>query len=368
MTVRLFTPLEIGPLTVSNRILVAPMCQYSAEDGCANAWHAVHLGGLALSGAGLLTLEATAPEPRGRITRHCLGLYSDACEAALAEVLATVRAVSAIPLAIQIGHAGRKAASHRPWEGRGPLGPGAGGWGTLSPSGLPFAPEGPETHEMTRADMDAVRDAHAGAARRAARLGFGMLELHMGHGYLLSSFLSPLSNRRGDGYGGTRAARLRFPLEVLSAVRAAWPSDRALSVKFNGTDWAEGGLTPDYAPEIAGALAEAGADMVTVSGGGVVPGPPPPVRPGYQLEAARRIKAAGIRVRVAAVGMIHAPHFAEAVLAEGAADAVSVARAFLGDPRWALHAAAALGAEAPWPAPWDRASPRNWPPARSRPA
>lgn len=365
MPVNLLQPLDIGPLTIPRRIIVAPMCQYSAQDGNANEWHRIHLGGLARSGAGLVTVEATAPEARGRITHNCLGLYSDDNERALAEVLQSARAVSDTPISIQIGHAGRKASTQRPWEGRGPLQPDENPWETLSPSGEPLGPDGPATRDMSTKDMAEVRDAHVSSAKRALNLGFNALELHMAHGYLLSSFLSPLSNHRTDGYGGELSSRLKYPLEIVEAVRAAWPSDRALSVKFNGTDWAEGGLVPQDAVTIAGALAEAGVDMVTVSGGGVILGPAPPVAPGYQLEAARQIKQAGINVTVAVVGMIYDPHFAEGIIAEGAADAVSLARAFLHDPRWGYHAAEALGDPLPYPPQYERGRPLAWPPAKS---
>lgn len=362
MSAKLFTPLDIGPVSIERRILVAPMCQYSAVDGNANEWHRIHIGSLARSGAGLVTVEATAPEARGRITHNCLGLYSDENEAALADVLASVRAVSDTPLSIQIGHAGRKASTQRPWEGRGPLEADEAPWETLSPSGEPLGANGPETREMTKEDMAEVCAAHVAAAERALRLGFDALELHMGHGYLLSSFLSPLSNHRSDEYGGDLSARLTYPLEIVEAVRAIWPHDRALSAKFNGTDWADGGLVPQDAVTIAGALAEAGVDMVTVSGGGVVLGSTPPVAPGYQLEGARLVKQAGISVKVAAVGMIYDPHFAESIVADGAADAVSLARAFLHDPRWAYHAAEALGEPLAYPPQYERGGPKAWAP------
>ncbi len=364
MPANLLQPLDIGPLTIPRRIIVAPMCQYSAHDGNANEWHRIHLGGLARSGAGMVTVEATAPEARGRITPNCLGLYSEDNERALADVLHSVRAVSDTPLSIQIGHAGRKASTQRPWEGRGPLQPDENPWETLSPSGEAFGPDGPATREMSSEDMSKVRNDHVSAAKRALNLGFNALELHMAHGYLLSSFLSPLSNHRTDGYGGDLQSRLKYPLEVVEAVRAVWPSDRALSVKFNGTDWAERGLVPQDAVTIAGALAEAGVDMVTVSGGGVTSSAAPPVAPGYQLEAARRIKKAGVNVTVAAVGMIYDPHFAEDILAEGAADAVSLARAFLHDPRWGYHAAEALGEPLPYPTQYERGGPLAWSPAK----
>jgi 2,4-dienoyl-CoA reductase-like NADH-dependent reductase (Old Yellow Enzyme family) len=362
MTAKLLMPLEIGPLTIPRRIIVAPMCQYSARNGEANDWHRVHMGSMALSGAGLLTIEATAPEARGRITHGCLGLYTDANEAALAQCIASTRAVSGMPLSIQIGHAGRKASTQRPWEGRGPLDPHEDPWQTLSPSGIPFSAKGPETREMTPEDLKQVRDAHVQAAERALHLGLDAIEVHMAHGYLLSSFLSPLSNQRSDQYGGSLAARLRYPLEIVEAVRKVWPSDRALMVKFNGTDWAEGGLVPQDAVTIAGALADAGVDMVTVSGGGVTQSAPP-VAPGYQVEAAHLIKQAGIAIKVAAVGMIYDAHFAESLITEGKADAVSIARAFLHNPRWGYHAAEALGAPLSYPPQYERGGPVNWPPA-----
>ena len=362
----LFTPFAFGPLEISNRIIVAPMCQYSAIDGQANEWHRIHIGTMSRSGAGMVTIEATSPEPRGRITHNCLGLYSDACEAAMSNVLASVRAVSDTPISIQVGHAGRKASTQRPWEGRGPLGKDEAPWETLSPSGIPLTPTGPDTRAMTSEDLSKVKEAHVEAAQRALRLGLDAIEVHMAHGYLLSTFLSPLTNARTDGYGGTLKARLRYPLEVVEAIRAIWPRDRALSVKFNGTDWADGGLTPENAVEIAGAFADAGIDMVTASGGGVVTSSAPPVGPAYQIDAARRIKAAGIPVAVAAVGMIHDPRLAEEIVKEGAADAVSVARAFLHNPRWAYHAAESLGFEVPYPPQYARAAPEAWPPARVR--
>ena len=211
----LFTPFAFGPLEISNRIIVAPMCQYSAIDGQANEWHRIHIGTMSRSGAGMVTIEATSPEPRGRITHNCLGLYSDACEAAMANVLASVRAVSDTPISIQVGHAGRKASTQRPWEGRGPLGKDEAPWETLSPSGIPLTPTGPDTRAMTSEDLSKVKEAHVEAAQRALRLGLDAIEVHMAHGYLLSTFLSPLTNTRTDGYGGTLKARLRYPLEVV---------------------------------------------------------------------------------------------------------------------------------------------------------
>lgn len=363
MSPALFRPQTIGPLEIGNRIVVSPMCQYSATDGHANEWHRVHMATMALSGAGLVTLEATAPDPAGRITHNCLGLWDDACEAALADMLATVRAVSATPLALQIGHAGRKASTQRPWEGRGPLEPHEAPWETLSPSGVPLGPDGPATRAMTEEDMADVIDSHRAATERAVRLGFEMVELHAAHGYLLSTFLSPLSNTRTDAWGGSPENRVRFPLEVVRAVRAALPADRAMGIKVNGTDWAEGGLGPDDAVPFARALAEEGVDMVTLSGGGVVLSPPPNAEPGYQLDAARRVKAAGLPLTVGAVGLFHEPAFAEAAVARGDCDTVALARAMLFDPRWPYRAAAELGADLPYSPQYARAAPAAWPPA-----
>jgi 2,4-dienoyl-CoA reductase-like NADH-dependent reductase (Old Yellow Enzyme family) len=359
----LFSPLQIGPLTIANRIIVAPMCQYSAIDGNANEWHRVHLGAMANSGAALVMVEATAPEARGRITPNCLGLYSDDNETALESVLATVRAVSDVKLGIQIGHAGRKASSRRPWDGRDALLPSAGGWQTLSPSGIKFGDDGPETREMSLSDMHDVIAAHVQAVERARRLGFDLVELHAGHGYLLSSFLSPLSNLRDDEYGGTLENRMRFPLEVAEAVRSAWPEDRALSIKFNGNDWAEGGFTPDDAVIFARALADVGVDLITASGGGVVTHAKPPVAPGYQLPAAEAIKLAGVNIKVAGVGMLFDPHYTNSIIESDKVDAVSLARAFLFNPKWAYHAATVLHKNVDYPPQYQRASPALWPPA-----
>ena len=367
MTAQLFTPIQIGPLHVENRIVVAPMCQYSAQDGCANEWHRIHLGGLVKSGAGMVTLEATAVAPEGRITPQCLGLYSDATEAALADVVRSARAVSATPLVLQLSHAGRKASSYRPWEGRGAVAPYQGGWQTLSPSGIALSEAGPDTKEMTPADIAQTIEAHASAARRALRLGFEGIDLHFGHGYLVSSFLSPLSNLRTDEWGGSPENRMRLAVEIVRAIRAVWPGDRMLSVKMNGTDWAEGGFGPEDALAVARVLAAEGVDMITLSGGGILEITRPPVAPGYQLEAARLIKHAGVDIVVGAVGMIYDPAFAEQVVAAGDADVVSMARAFLDDTRWAHHAAAALGHEMDVQPQYDRASPTNWRPARKVP-
>lgn len=359
----LFSPLQIGPLSIDNRIIVAPMCQYSATDGNASEWHRAHLCAMANSGAALVTVEATAPEARGRITQSCLGLYSDENEKALKGVLESVRAVSDVKLGIQIGHAGRKASNQRPWEGREPLREDQGSWQTLSPSGIAFSKKGPQTRAMTEADMNEVIQAHVQAAERALRLDFDLLELHAAHGYLLSSFLSPISNQRNDHFGGSLENRMRFPLQVLAAVRTVWPSDRALSIKVNGDDWAEGGFSPTEAVVFAQALSENGVDLVTVSGGGVAEHSSPPIAPGYQLPAAEAMKSAGIDIKIAGVGMLYDPEFTNAIIQDGKVDAVSMARAFLYNPKWAYHAAAKLNEELEYPPQYQRGSPALWPPA-----
>lgn len=360
---KLFSPIAIGELSLPNRIAVSPMCQYSATDGCANNWHMTHLATLAGSGAGLLTLESTGVSPEGRITPACLGLYSDQSEEALATSLGVVRDVSDIRLGLQLGHAGRKASTQPPWVGRESLRPDNGGWQTLAPSAIPLREGDPAPAELDRAGLDKVREDFVTATRRAIRLGFDYLEIHGGHGYLLSTFVSPLSNVRTDEYGGSLENRLRFPLEVVRAVRTVWPADRPLGIKINGTDWAEGGSTPEEVVAYARALADAGVDVITVSGGGVVAEQQPKVAPGYQLPVAEKVRRE-VDVVTCGVGMIYDPMQAEAIIAEGRADMVALARAMLFNPRWPYHAALALGADLAYPNQYERASPALWPPAR----
>jgi len=363
MSSKLFSPIELRGLSLPNRIAVSPMCQYSAENGVVGDWHRVHLGMLANSGAGLLIVEATGVTPEGRISLGCPGLYNDETEAAFARVLDTVRAVGSAHLGIQLGHSGRKGSTTAPWLGRGPLAPEEGGWEVVGPSPIAFADGWPVPRQLDQAGMDEIREAFVSATHRAAALGFEYLELHSAHGYLLSSFVSPLSNRRDDDYGGTRENRMRFPLEVAAAVREAWPSDRPMGVRINGTDWVEGGWTPDDAVAYAAALRETGADIVTVSSGGIDPRQQVPVEPGYQVPIAARAKnEAGIRTMT--VGMIIDPHQAEAAIADGKADMVALARGMLFNPRWGKHAAVALGVQVDYPPQYQRASPELWPPAK----
>jgi 2,4-dienoyl-CoA reductase-like NADH-dependent reductase (Old Yellow Enzyme family) len=361
MTSTLFTPWSLGPLALRNRIVVAPMCQYSAHDGSASDWHLMHLGMLSHSGAALLILEATAVEAQGRITPGCLGLYSDANEAALARVLEGVRAYSSMPLAIQLAHAGRKASSRAPWEGGAqiPLGePGA--WRAVAPSALPHIDGEQAPDALDGAGLARVREAFAQAARRAARLGFAGLEIHAAHGYLLHQFLSPIANRRSDAYGGSLENRMRFPLEVFDAVRAAFPQERPVWARVSATDWVDGsGWGIDEAIEFAQALKARSSAAIHVSSGGVSPAQKIPLGPGYQVGLATRIKTV-VGLPTIAVGLITQAAQAEAIVAEGQADAIALARALLYDPRWPWHAAAELGAQVQAPPQVWRSQPREF--------
>jgi 2,4-dienoyl-CoA reductase-like NADH-dependent reductase (Old Yellow Enzyme family) len=357
---RLFEPITLGGLTLPNRIAVSPMCQYSAADGSANDWHLQHLGALSLSGAGLVIVEQTAVEPRGRISHGCLGLYSDANERALARAVALCRRWGSARLGIQLAHAGRKGSAKLPWQGGGPLSDDAGAWPTAAPSAVPFADPWPAPQALDEAGLAAIRDAHVAAAKRALRLGFDLVELLGAHGFLLHSFLSPIANRRHDRYGGSLANRMRFPLAVAAALRAVWPRDKALGMRITGHDWIAGGITPEEAGIFARELREIGFDYVCVSSGGISPEARVALAPGYQVPFAAAVKkASGIAVQ--AVGMIVDPHQAEAIVADGHADCVALARAFLDDPRWAWHAAAALGADIVYPPQYRRAHPDQWP-------
>jgi 2,4-dienoyl-CoA reductase-like NADH-dependent reductase (Old Yellow Enzyme family) len=357
---RLFEPITLGSVTFANRIAVSPMCQYSAEDGSANDWHLQHLGSLALSGAGLVIVEQTAVEPQGRITHSCLGLYSDANEAALGRAVALCRRWGGARLGIQLAHAGRKASAKLPWEGGGPLDPEAGAWTAAAPSAIALDNRWPAPEALDGAGLARIRDAHAEAACRALRLGFDLVELLAAHGFLLHEFLSPIANRRTDRWGGSLENRMRFPLEVAAAVRAVWPREKALGMRITGSDWIAGGITPEEAGIFARELREIGLDYVCVSSGGISPQARPAVAPGYQVPfAAAAKKASGIAVQT--VGMIVTPHQAEAIVAGGDADCVALARAFLDDPRWAWHAAEALGADAFYPPQYRRVRPAEWP-------
>lgn len=357
---KLFEPISVGDLTLSNRIVIAPMCQYSAEDGRMTDWHAIHLGQLAQSGAALMTIEASAVTPEGRISYGDVGLWDDATEEAMATVLETVRRWSDMPIAIQLAHAGRKASTHKPWDGGAQIAPGeVNGWQTLSASDLPF-----EAHENPPVALDEqgladIRDAFAEAARRAARLGIDAVQIHAAHGYLLHQFLSPLSNTRTDEYGGSLENRLRFPLEVFDAVRAAFPAEKPVTVRLSGTDWVEGGWDIEQSVAFSQALEARGAAAIHVSSGGLSSAQQIPVGPSYQVPLARRVKEA-VSIPVVAVGLITEPEQAEAIVATGEADMVALARTVLYDPRWPWHAAAALGAQVKVAPQFLRSQPRRY--------
>lgn len=358
---QLFTPFSIGSLTLPNRIAVAPMCQYSADDGCMNDWHLQHLMSLAMSGAGLVMVEATAVERLGRITHGCVGLYSDANERALKRVLDAARAVAppGTKFGIQIGHSGRKGSAERPWEGGGPLKDNADPWTTVGASAIPFDEGWPVPREMTGQDKVRIASAFVQAAERAARIGFDMIELHMAHGYLLHNVMSPISNRRADGFGGSRENRFAWPLSIAAAVKAALPRDVALGARITGQDWSDEGLRIEDAVALAGELKAVGLDCVCVSSGGINMRVRVQVKPGYQVPFAEAVKkGSGIATR--AVGLI-GPRLAEEIVASGAADMVAIGRGMLDDPRWGWHAAEELGAEIAYPPQYARAARKVWP-------
>ena len=354
----LFTPITLRDLTLSNRIVVSPMCQYVATDGRADTWHLVHLATLALSGAALLIVEATAVEPAGRITAGDLGLYDDATEAAFGPVLATIRRQSSTAVGIQLAHAGRKASCQVPWQGGAQIPPGRGGWECFAPSDVAQNAGEERPTALDAAGLDRVRAGFDRATRRAARLGFDAVEVHGAHGYLLHEFLSPLANQRTDDYGGSLENRMRFPLEIFDIVRAAFPAGRPVGVKLSATDWVEGGWDLGQSIVLARALRERGADWVTASSGGASPRQKIALGPGYQLPFAEGIKR-GADVTTMAVGLITEPEQAERVVASGQADIVALARGMLYDPRWGWHAAAALGASVDAPPPYWRAPPHE---------
>jgi NADPH2 dehydrogenase len=365
MTSALFSPYKINQLELANRIIVAPMCQYSADDGVPSPWHTTHLGMLANSGASLVVVEATGVERIGRITHGCTGIYSDSCEDAFARVIAHCKRIGTAKFGIQIGHAGRKASSARPWEGGVGLKPGEDPWPTIGPSAIAPGAAWPVPRAMDEADMNRVREAFVNAARRALRVGFEEIELHMAHGYLLHSFVSPISNKRNDAYGGSLEGRMKFPLEVLRAVRAVLPKGMPLGARISATDWMDGGLTGDDSVLWVKAMKEAGLDFVCISSGGVTAEVRTPTTPGYNVPIAEQVRReTGIATR--AVGLIATARQAEAIIAEGKADMIALGRAMLEDPHWAWMAAKELGADVARPNQYLRAAPKMWPGAAYR--
>ncbi|UJR61374.1 NADH:flavin oxidoreductase/NADH oxidase [Dickeya zeae] len=338
---KLFSPLALGNLTLPNRIIIAPMCQYSAKDGKATEWHMMHLGTLSHSGAGLLILEATAVAPEGRISPHDLGLWDNDTERALAPVIRGIRQHSTIPLGIQLGHAGRKASTDAPWANRAFLSPTQGGWQTVAPSALPYAPDDTVPVAMSHDQIKNLIDAFAASAKRADRLGFDLIEIHAAHGYLLHQFLSPLSNQRDDEYGGSLTNRIRLLREVYMAVREVFPPHKAVGVRISATDAVEGGWDLAQSIELGHVLSQLGCDYIHVSSGGLSPLQHIQPAPNYQVPFAQKIRQETGLVTIA-VGLITEPEQAEAILATEEADAVALARAMLFNPRWPWHAAIRL--------------------------
>ena len=348
----LFAPLAIRGVTFRNRIVVSPMCQYSSEDGVASDWHLVHLGSRAVGGAGLVIVEATAVEARGRITPGDLGLWKDEQIPGLARIAHFVKQQGAVP-GIQLAHAGRKAGTTAPWEGGAPL-DGARAWQAVAPSPVPFRPGDPEPAELSREEIGGVVEAFARAAARALRAGFEVVEIHAAHGYLLNEFLSPLSNRRTDEYGGSFENRIRIVQEVASAIRRAWPAHLPLFIRISAQDWVEEGWRLEDSIKLARRLKPLGVDVVDASSGGLVPNARVAVAPGYQVPFAAAIRRDS-EILTAAVGMITDPLQAEAILREGQADLILLAREFLRDPYWPLHAAKVLGVKPAAPVQYHRA-------------
>ncbi|MFE2141617.1 NADH:flavin oxidoreductase/NADH oxidase [Streptomyces sp. NPDC059456] len=355
----LFTPFTLRSVTAANRIWMAPMCQHVAEAagpnaGVAHAWHFAHYAARGVGGAGLILQEATAVSPEGRISPYDLGIWNDTQAEALRPITAFLKAQGAVP-GIQIAHAGRKASTGRPWEGGRYVGPEADGWLPSAPSPVPYAEGDPVPHELTTAEIHEITGRFAAAARRALAAGYEVVEIHGAHGYLIGQFLSGESNRRTDAYGGSFENRARFALEVVDAVRAVWPEHLPLFFRVSATDWLEeSGWTPEDTVRLAGLLRERGVDLLDVSTGGMAPKADIPVAPGYQVPFAAEVRAR-TGLPVAAVGLITEPAQADAILADGRADAVLLGRELLRDPYWARRAAAELGAVTRVPTPYHRA-------------
>jgi len=352
---KLFSRFKLRELEFKNRIFVSPMCQYSAHDGIANTWHMVHLGSRAVGGAGLVMVEATAVVLEGRISPHDMGIWSDRHAEALAPIARFIREQGAVP-AIQLAHAGRKASVDAPWLSRSALVPENGGWQVVAPSAVPFSPGSPLPRELTEAELDGIVAAFVAAAKRSLVAGFDVAEIHMAHGYLLHQFLSPLSNRRNDVYGGSLENRARLPLRVAQAVREVWPQNLPFFVRISATDWVEGGWDLAQSLQLCRWLKDAGVDLIDCSSGGMTPDAKIPAGPGFQTPFAAAIRQE-LGIAAGAVGLITAPEQAEQIVATGSADVVFLARELLRDPYWPLHAANDLGAEVPWPLQYERAKP-----------
>ena len=353
----LFSPVDIGNLRLVNRIVVPPMCQYAAENGEARDWHVMHYGQLAFSGAGLLIIEATAVEAAGRISALDLGLWSDATEAAFARLLRGIRTYSAMPVGVQLAHAGRKASQQAPWLGGRGIPSSQGGWRTLAPSPLPFEEDGEAPIALDEQGIAAVVEAFGSAAARAGRLGFDCVEMHAAHGYLLHEFLSPLSNVRTDAYGGSLENRMRLPLRIFETIRAAFPHDKPVGARISAQDWVDGGWSVEESVILTQELKKRGCAYIHVSSAGLSPVQQITLCPGYQVPFAERIKQAGLPT--IAVGLITGAEQAEAILEAKQADLIAVGRGMLYDPRWGWHAAAALKAQVAAPPQYWRSQPHG---------
>lgn len=357
----LFRGIDLAGLKLDNRIVVAPMCQYSAQEGRMGDWHLAHLSALALSGAAYVTIEASAVLPEGRISDKDVGLWDEATAAAMRDVTGRVKALSGTPLLVQLSHAGRKASVEVPWLGGRAIAPDAPrGWQTQAPSPVPFHEGDPAPAALDAAGLARVKQAFVEAAQRAIDIGLDGVELHGAHGYLLHQFLSPLSNLRTDDYGGDLAGRMRFPLEVAEAVRAVLPRDKPLVVRLSASDWVEGGWDLEQTVALSRALEERGVDAIHVSSGGLHPAQQIAVGPDYQVPFARAVKQA-VTIPVIAVGLITQAQQAEAIVGTGDADLVALARGILYDPHWPWHAAAELGASVRAPNQYMRSQPRLLP-------
>jgi 2,4-dienoyl-CoA reductase-like NADH-dependent reductase (Old Yellow Enzyme family) len=352
----LFTPLQLRQLQIQNRVMVSPMCQYSATEGSPGPWHHMHLGQFAASGVGLLCIEMTNIEAAGRITPYCMGLYSDDNESALRQVVNFCKDVADTPIALQLAHAGRKASSARPWEGRKPILPSDGGWEVVAPSAIALQDGAPVPRELGSTEISDMVNKFADAARRAERIGIDALELHAAHGYLLHEFLSPISNRRTDNYGGSLDNRMRFVLEVFEATRAAWPVTKPLGIRLSATDWIDGGWDIDQSIALCKLLKQSGCDWIDESSGGLAPDQVVPDGPGYQVPLSERIRQETGLITIA-VGLITEPRQAETILSEGKADMVALGRGMLYNPRWVWHAADQLGAQIKYPQQYQRCRP-----------
>lgn len=358
----LFSGIKLRNLQLKNRVMVSPMCQYSAVQGCMQPWHHAHLGQLAMASAGLLMIEATAVEPIGRITPGDVGLYDDATEAAMRDVVNALRAINPqihLPLAIQIGHAGRKASSQAPWDGGQQIPLSQGGWEAVSASALPHLENELPPIALDQAALDATKQRFVDCTIRSERLGFDAAEMHAAHGYLMHQFLSPVANQRTDKYGGSLENRMRWPLEVLAAMRAVWPAEKPLGVRLSATDWDENSSwTIEESVQFSQACEAAGADFIDVSSGGASRHQKITLGAGYQVDFAQAVKNA-VNIPVIAVGLITEAEQAEKIIADGQADMVALARGLLYNPRWVWHAAHTLGAEIEAPVQYWRSEPRE---------